>query len=43
MEFAPTTYTTKQLGELDELTEAWVEDHERRAETGKKRPRTCHS
>ena len=29
MEFAPPTYTPDQLDELDQLTEAWVEDHER--------------
>jgi hypothetical protein len=42
-EFAPPTYTSEQLDELDEFTEAWVKDHERQAETGKKRPRTRHS
>src|SRR5450631_971677 len=42
-EFTPPTYTSEQLDELDELTEAWVKDHERQAETGKKRPRTRHS
>src|SRR5450631_3382872 len=35
MEFAPSTYTPEQL---DELTEAWIEDHERQAEATKKRP-----
>ena len=40
MEFAPPTYTPEQLDELDQLTEAWVEDHERQAEATKKRPRT---
>jgi hypothetical protein len=43
MEFAPPTYTPEQLDELDQLTEAWVEDHERQAEATKKRPRTRHS
>ena len=43
MEFAPPTYTPEQLDELDRLTEAWVEDHERQAETATKRPRTPHS
>jgi hypothetical protein len=43
MEFAPPTYTQEQLDELDQLTEAWVEDHERQAEARKKRPRTRHS
>jgi hypothetical protein len=41
MEFAPRTYTPEQLDELDRLTEAWVEDHER--PPGTKRPRTRHS
>jgi hypothetical protein len=31
MEFAPPTYTPEQLDELDRLTEAWVEDHERQS------------
>ena len=43
MEFAPPTYTPEQLDELDELTEAWVEDHERQADAATKRPRTRHS
>ena len=43
MEFAPPTYTPEQLDELVQLTEAWVEDHERQAEATKKRPRTPHS
>jgi hypothetical protein len=43
MEFAPPTYTPEQLDELDQLTEAWVKDHERQAEAGKKRRRTRHS
>jgi hypothetical protein len=42
-ECAPPSYTREQLDELDRLTEAWVEDHERQAEAGKKRPRTRHS
>jgi hypothetical protein len=35
MEFAPPTYTPEQLDELVQLTEAWVEDHERQAEATK--------
>jgi hypothetical protein len=42
-EFAPPTYTPEQLDELDRLTEAWVQDHARHAEAGKKRSRTRHS
>jgi hypothetical protein len=42
-EFAPPTYTPEQLDELDRLTEAWVQDHERKAEAAKKRSRTRHS
>ena len=39
MEFAPPSYTQEQLDELDRLTEAWVEDHQRQASTaGQKRP-----
>ncbi len=33
MEFAPPTYSQEQLDELDQLTEKWIEDHERQAET----------
>ncbi len=43
MEFAPPTYSQKQLDELDRLTEKWIEDHERQAETPPKRGRTRHS
>jgi hypothetical protein len=42
-EFAPPTYTPEQLDALDQLTEAWVKDHERQAEAATKRPRTRHS
>jgi len=42
-EFAPPTYTPEQLDELDQLTEAWVKDHERQAEAAKTQPRTRHS
>ncbi len=31
MEFAPPTYSQEQLDELDQLTEKWIEDHERQA------------
>jgi hypothetical protein len=27
MEFAPQSYTQEQLDELDQLTEAWIDDH----------------
>ena len=43
MEFAPPTYSQKQLDELDRLTEKWVDDHERQAEPSRKRERTRHS
>ncbi len=43
MEFAPPTYSQKQLDELDRLTEKWIEDHERQANAGRKRWRTRHS
>ena len=43
MEFAPPTYSQKQLDELDRLTEKWIEDHERQAEAARKRGRTRHS
>jgi hypothetical protein len=42
-EFAPPTFTPEQLDELDQLTEAWVEDHERQADEATKRARTRHS
>lgn len=41
--FAPDTYSEKQLEELDRLTEKWIDDHERQAETKSKRRRTRHS
>jgi hypothetical protein len=34
--FAPTTYTPEQLDELDELTAAWVEDHQAQARAAPK-------
>lgn len=44
MDFAPPTYSQKQLDELDRLTEKWIEDHERRqASAGQKPARTRHS
>ena len=45
--FAPSTYSEKQLEELDRLTDKWIDAHERGAEAAaaaaKKRPRTRHS
>lgn len=43
MEFAPPNYSEKQLDELDQLTEKWIEDHERQAAAGQKRGRTRYS
>ena len=43
MEFAPSSYSQKQLDELDRLTEKWIEDHERQASAGQKPGRTRHS
>ena len=43
MEFAPPSYSEKQLDELDRLTEKWIDDHERQAEARSKRSRTRHS
>ena len=43
MEFAPPTYSQKQLDELDRLIEKWIKDHERQAEVAQKRRRTRHS
>jgi hypothetical protein len=43
MEFAPPACSQEQLDELDQLTENWIEDHERRAEAARKRGRTRHS
>ena len=34
MEFAPSTYSEKQLDGLDRLTEKWIDDHERQAKNG---------
>ena len=43
MEFAPPTYSQKQLDELDRLIEKWIDHHERQAEAAPKRGRTRHS
>ena len=43
MEFAPPTYSQKQLDELDRLIEKWIDHHERQAEAPQKRARTRHS
>jgi hypothetical protein len=43
MEFAPPSYSQKQLDELDRLTEKWIDDHERQAEAPRKRGTTRHS
>ena len=43
MEYAPPTYSQKQLDELDRLTEKWIDDHERQAEAAQKRGKTRHS
>ena len=43
MEFAPPSYSQKQLDELDRLTEKWIEYHERQAKAAQKRGRTRHS
>ena len=43
VEFAPPTYSQKQLDELDRLIEKWIDAHERQAEAPKKPPRTRHS
>jgi hypothetical protein len=42
MEFAPETYSQEQLDELDQLTEKWVDAHERSL-AKRKRPRTPDS
>jgi hypothetical protein len=42
MEFAPETYSQEQLDELDQLTEKWVDAHERKL-TKRKRPKTPDS
>jgi hypothetical protein len=42
MEFAPETYSQDQLDELDQLTEKWVDAHERKL-AKRKQPRTPDS
>ena len=39
----PENYSQAQLDELDKLTERWVADHRRKANTSKKQKRTRHS
>jgi len=34
--FAPESYSERQLGELDRLTETWLDDYERKSEDGRK-------
>lgn len=43
MEYAPPDYSEKQLDDLDRLTEKWIDDQVRQAETSQKRRRTPHS
>jgi hypothetical protein len=43
VEFAPPHYSQKQLDELDQLTEKWIDNHERQAEAAPRRGRTRHS
>lgn len=43
MEYAPPGYSDKQLDELDQLTEKWIDDHERQTHASQKRGRTPHS
>jgi hypothetical protein len=43
MEYAPPTYSEKQLDELDRLTGKWVDDHERQAEDRSKSGKSRHS
>jgi hypothetical protein len=38
MEFAPPAYARETLDELDRLTEAWVEDHQRKPTRAKNGP-----
>jgi hypothetical protein len=42
-EFAPPAYTPEQLDELDQLTEAWIQDHKRQVKRAQKGSRTRHS
>lgn len=43
MEFVPPNCSQKQLDELDQLTERWIDAHERQVEAALKRARTRHS
>jgi hypothetical protein len=43
MEFVPPNFSQKQLDELDQLTEKWIDAHERQVEAALKRARTRHS
>lgn len=43
MGYDPENYSQAQLDELDKLTERWVADHRRKANTSKKQKRTRHS
>jgi hypothetical protein len=43
MEFAPQSYTQEQLDELDQLTEAWIDDHYGHQKSWSKSMRTPHS
>lgn len=42
-QYAPETYSEKQLDELDRLTEEWIEQYERQVKPPVKRPRTRYS
>jgi hypothetical protein len=42
-QYAPETYSEKQLEELDRLTEDWIDEYERQVTPPAKRPRTQHS
>jgi hypothetical protein len=42
-QYAPETYSEKQLDELDRLTEEWIDQYERQVKPPAKRPRTRHS
>lgn len=42
-QYAPETYSEKQLDELDRLTEEWIDQYERQVEPPAKQPRTRYS
>ena len=42
-QYAPETYSEKQLDELDRLTEEWIDQYERQVKPVDKPPRTRHS